>query len=163
MRSLLIPLIYLILPFVSPSPSPLIPHEHRTHIPSGWSPIRKPNSYALLPLRLALTQPNVHAIETLLLDVSHPHSSNYGNHWSPAQITAKFAPSNHTVDTVRAWLAGSGFAEDRVRVSTSRGWIHINVTVEEAERLLRTEYHVYQHHTGLEHVGESLHSFHTPP
>ncbi|PCH35493.1 subtilisin-like protein [Wolfiporia cocos MD-104 SS10] len=41
-----------------------------------------------------------------------------------------------------------------IRLSTSGGWLHANVTIEEAERLLGTEYYVYQHSDDedLEHI-----------
>lgn len=77
------------------------------------------------------------------MEVSHPQSPRYGNHWSPARVGHTFRPSGDAIDTVRAWLLTSGVGVDRVRVSNDGTWIHANVTVEEAEGLLHTEYYVY--------------------
>ena len=35
-----------------------------------------------------------------------------------------------------------------------QSWIKLNATVEEAEKLLNAEYHVYKHVSGKEHVGK---------
>jgi tripeptidyl-peptidase I len=134
--------------------SPTILHEKRDHIPSSWSRNRKHNPASVLPLRFGLHQPNIHAMEKYLTDVAHPDSPNYGNHWTAAQIAAKFAPSHETVQTVKNWLLESGFDSKRIRVTATKGWIEVNATVEEAERLLNAQYHVYRHSTGKEHVGE---------
>jgi tripeptidyl-peptidase-1 len=104
-------------------------------------------------LRFALTQPNIQDIEAHLYDVSHPDSPNYGNHWSPAQIAAKFAPTTETIETVRAWLIESGIESHRVKLSHTKGWLEVASTVQEAEYLLNAEYHIYNHDTGTKHVG----------
>jgi tripeptidyl-peptidase-1 len=105
-------------------------------------------------LRFALTQSNIQDLEALLYDVSHPDSPNYGNHWSPAQIAAKFAPSTESIETVHAWLIESGVEPHRVELSPTKGWLEVTSTVEEAENLLAAEYHIYNHEeTGKKHVG----------
>jgi tripeptidyl-peptidase-1 len=105
-------------------------------------------------MRVGLQQRNLHQLEDLLLSVSHPESPTYGQHWSPAQIVDMFAPSHETIAAVKDWLVDSGLAAERLRLSPSRGWIAVNVTVEEAEKLLHTEYHVYTHPSGAEQFGE---------
>jgi tripeptidyl-peptidase-1 len=131
-------------------------HEKRTHLPAGWSRVRKHDSAAILPLRFGLSQSNIHRIEEFLDDVSHPDSPNYGNHWTPSQIASTFAPSDESVDAVRGWLNSSGFAPDRLKVTPTKGWIEVNMTVEEAEQLLRAEYYVHAHNSGKEHIGTYL-------
>jgi tripeptidyl-peptidase-1 len=39
----------------------------------------------------------------------------------------------------------SGIAEERVKLSKSRTWIRLNLTVGEAENLLKTKYQVFEH------------------
>lgn len=138
----------------APSSSAPIVHESRSNVPAGWTAVRRADPGMILPFRIGLAQPNLDNIEAFLMDVSHPESPNYGKHWSPAKVAATFRPSNEAVDTVRTWLVDSGLSEDRVRLSTSGGWLHANVTIEEAERLLGTEYYVYQHSDDedLEHI-----------
>ena len=93
MRSLTIPL-FLIgllssLAIAEPLLSLLVPHEKRNHVPGGWSHSRKYHPRAVLPLRFALSQPNLHSIDEYINDVAHPDSPNYGNHWTAAQIAKK--------------------------------------------------------------------------
>lgn len=137
--------------------SPYVLHERRTHTPSGWKQSHKASPNTILPLRFGLTQSNIANIEDLLNDVAHPDSPNYGNHWTAAQIAQTFAPSKETIDTVREWLLWNGFDEKRVKVTKTKSWIEVNATVEEAEELLRTDYHVYAHDSGKEHIGTGFH------
>jgi len=158
MRSLLLLIISFTLGLAAnviadPIISPRKLHEKRTHIPAGWTRARKHEPSASIPLRFALTQSNIQDIETLLYDVSHPDSSNYGKHWSPGQIAAKFAPSTESFETVHAWLIENGVEPHRVKLSPTKGWLEVTSTVEEAESLLNAEYHVYDHETGTKHVG----------
>jgi tripeptidyl-peptidase I len=159
MRSLLLPLLSLSLigfAIAGPHLSPYILHEKRRHVPPGWSHSHRVSQLGVLPLRLGLTQSNIDSIEDYLLDVSAPDSPNYGKHWSPAKVAETFAPSRDTIDTVRNWLIDNGIARERLRLTPSRGWIEVNVTIEEAERLLLAEYNVYKHESGAEHVGASI-------
>ncbi|KAI0938760.1 hypothetical protein AcV5_000369 [Taiwanofungus camphoratus] len=124
--------------------SPRVVHESRS-APPGWNPIRRAEPSTVLPLRIGLAQSNLSNIETYLLDVSHPESPNYGKHWTPTQVAQTFRPSIESVDVVREWLIESGLEAPRIKLTASGGWLQANVTIEEAERLLGTEYHVYQY------------------
>ena len=108
----------------------------------------------MLPLSVALVQSNLENLEAYLLDVAHPESPNYSKHWTPAQVADKFRPSMESVDAVRTWLAEDGSIEtSRIQLSQNGAWILANVTVDEAENLLGTEYYVYEHSDhGREHV-----------
>ncbi|KAG4433305.1 hypothetical protein IFR05_011202 [Cadophora sp. M221] len=79
------------------------------------------------------------------MDVSHPESPNFGKHWSAKQVAEMFAPSDETVSSIHDWLAGSGITSDRTKQSQSLNWIHANLTVSEAEKLLNTKYYEYTH------------------
>lgn len=120
-------------------------HESRRSLPTGWTPVRRADPDLILPLRVGLAQPNLHLIEEYLLDVSHPESPNYGKHWSPAKVASTFRPSRESADAVHAWLVDAGIDAGRIRLSTTGGWVHANVSVLEAEDLLGTEYFVYSH------------------
>ena len=86
------------------------------------------------------------------MDIAQPESPNYGAHWTPAKVAQTFRPTAEAIDTVRAWLAQSGVAPERVRLSSGGGWISADVSVAEAEGLLGTEYFVYEHENGAEQV-----------
>lgn len=82
-----------------------------------------------------------------------PNPPTSKNNWSPEQVIATFAPSTETVDTVRNWLYEEGIDTSRVLI-LPKVWIQGNATVEEAERLLQTQYNVYSHVRGKRHVGK---------
>ncbi|GBE88831.1 Aorsin [Sparassis crispa] len=107
----------------STSISPRIVHESRASVPAGWRVLRRAEPSTILPLRIGLAQSNIDNIEAFLLDVSHPDSPNFGNHWSPQQVVDTFRPSAETVDTVRAWLLESGLEEKRVKLVKGGSWI----------------------------------------
>ena len=82
---------------------------------------------------------------------SHPESPNYAKHWTAEQVAAKFAPSEKSVDAVRGWLVASGISAERIAQSQNKGWLAFDATTSEAEELLHTEYHQYEH-TSYGHV-----------
>ncbi|KAL4071280.1 peptidase S8/S53 domain-containing protein [Scleroderma yunnanense] len=146
--------------FAEPNLSPYVVHEKRDAIPSGWSLARRHDASSTFPLRFALKQKNIENVGDFLLDVSDPDSPNYGKHWTAAEIARKFAPTSGTVDAVHAWLLESGIEAHRIALSPSKGWINVYVSVEEAERLMNTEYNVYKHASGIEHV--ACEAYHLP-
>ncbi|KAH7913799.1 peptidase S8/S53 domain-containing protein [Hygrophoropsis aurantiaca] len=129
-------------------------HEKRSQIPTGWVQARKYAPTSPLPLRIALKQSTgMDEMATYLHDVSHPDSPNYGQHWTAEQVVERFAPGNDTIDAVRNWLVDSGIAPERVQLSPGKGWIRVlNATVAEAEDLLRAEYYVYTHESGIKNI-----------
>jgi tripeptidyl-peptidase-1 len=128
-------------------------HESRGRLPINWRRSAELHRSTLLPLRIALTQTNLDQADEFLMDVSHPESPNFGNHWTAKQVAEAFAPTDETVTSVLNWLAETGISPDRVRQSQGLNWLHAEVTVEEAEHLLKTKYHTYIHtKTGQAHV-----------
>ena len=135
---------------------PFVVHEKRTSIPAGWSFTRRPHASLSLPLRFALKQKDIENVGDFLLDVSDPGSLNYGKHWTASDITRIFAPSSRAIDAVRTWLLESGVEAHRISLSASKGWVNVQASVEEAERLMNTQYNVYKHVSGAEHIGEPV-------
>jgi tripeptidyl-peptidase-1 len=133
-------------------------HERRTVEPIGWAKSHRADADHIIPLRIGMKQQNLHMLEDLLMDVAHPDSPAYGQHWTPEKVLDFFAPSESTVDSIRTWLGASGIAEDKLRLSLNKGWIELNVTVASAERLLDTEYHIYEHMSGAKRIGTRLRS-----
>lgn len=56
-----------------------------------------------------------------------------------------FASSEATIDSVKSWLTDFGIAEERITLSLSRNWLRMNLTISEAQSLLKTEYREYEH------------------
>lgn len=125
--------------------SPHIVHETRAVEPVDWLKEGRLEANAVLPMRFGLSQQNLHRLEELLMEISHPDSPQYGQHWRPEKVVETFAPTDETISAVKEWLTDFGIAPNRIRVSPSRGWIEVNATANEVEDLLDTEYHVYRH------------------
>lgn len=128
-----------------------VPHSHvvheRRHVPHPHINKRM-DSTAVLPMRVGLKQNDaaLEAAEEWLMDVSHPSSPKYGQHWTQDEVIAAFSPPEETVETVASWLIQSGISRDRITHSQNKAWLAFDATVEEAERLLHTEYF----HDGIE-------------
>jgi tripeptidyl-peptidase-1 len=72
-----------------------------------------------------------------------------------------FAPANESVDAVRGWLISEGVPAARISQSTNRQWIQFDASVAEAERILATSYHVYEHDdSGIRNI--ACHEYHVP-
>ena len=137
-----------------PIPVRRVIHETRRSLPSGWTPVRRAEPDVILPLSVGLAQSNLENLEGYLMDVAHPDSPNYSKHWTPKEVANVFRPSAESYDAVRQWLVGDGVIDTgRIALSKSGNWVMANVTVAEAERLLGTEYFVYEHaEDGREHI-----------
>jgi tripeptidyl-peptidase-1 len=110
-----------------------------------WVKRDKLESSVVLPMRIGLTQRNLHRADEYLLDVSDPQSPNYGRHWSVDKIAQTFAPSQNSVKAVQKWLVDAGIDADHHAMLGGRSWIQFNASVGEVERLLAAEYFVYEH------------------
>ena len=104
-------------------------------------------------MRIALKQSNLDKAEEYLMEVSHPKSPKYGQHWSAKKVAETFAPSEESFDAVTVWLKSSGIAPERISKTQSMGWLTFDATVAEAENLLKTEFFLHKHITGKPHVG----------
>ncbi|KAK5113429.1 hypothetical protein LTR85_010857 [Meristemomyces frigidus] len=93
------------------------------------------------------------------MDVSHPHSATYGRHWTADEVARAFAPSDETVNKVSQWLTSSGIAVERILHAP--GSLTVSVTVDEAERLLKTEYHGFEH-ASTGHKQAACDQYHIP-
>jgi tripeptidyl-peptidase-1 len=128
-------------------------HERRTAAPMGWVKSHKADADDIIPLRIGMKQQNLHMLEDLLMDVAHPSSPKYGKHWTPEQVVDFFAPIESALYSIRTWLNTSGITEDKHRLSLNKAWIELNVSVALVELLLDTEYHIYEHPSGVKQIG----------
>ncbi|KAI1455382.1 Pro-kumamolisin, activation domain-containing protein [Annulohypoxylon moriforme] len=120
-------------------------HEKRDASLSAWTKRDVVHPSAVLPMRIGLKQSNLHRGHDLLMDVSRPDSPNYGQYYTAEQVDELFAPAAETVELVREWLEDVGISKDRVSQSVNKGWLQFDASTEEAEGLLKTKYHIYQH------------------
>ncbi|KAF8889617.1 peptidase S8/S53 domain-containing protein [Infundibulicybe gibba] len=135
-------------------------HEKRAPN-AAWKRARRMEAHVNVPLRIGLKQSGLDDLPAILMSVSDPDSPTYGHHWEPERVNEAFAPSQGTKDAVRGWLASSGFQGDRVKLSKNQAWIEVDgISIGDVERLLNTEYHVYEHENGDEHI--ACHSYYLP-
>lgn len=135
------------------TPHDYIVHERRDALPTSWSEERRLDRSATLPMRIGLTQSNLDRGHDLLMEVSHPESSRYGQYYTAEEIHDLFAPAQDAVDSVRDWLEGMGIAGHRISQSANKQWLQFDADAEEVENLLKTEYYIYEHQdSGKNHV-----------
>lgn len=145
-----------------PRSSPHVVHEEVPPYQGTWSKSHRLHKEATLPVRIGLTQQNLHRAEDFINDVAHPDSPNYGKHWSAHEVVEMFKPKRESVDAVMEWLEMEGIHPNRIKMSISKTWLTFDATVREVEHMLRTEYHVYKHATskGARHV--ACEKYHIP-
>lgn len=102
---------------------------------------RRVDPDSILPVRIALKQSNLETGYDRLMEVSHPESPRYGQHFSAEEVADMFAPAKESVDAVKAWLLGSGIAEEDVVHYHNKGWLAIDMPASHAEELFGAEYH----------------------
>ncbi|KAJ5223919.1 hypothetical protein N7468_008461 [Penicillium chermesinum] len=136
-------------------------HERREYIPNSWVEGKRLDGSTSLPVRIGLTQSNLDKGHDLLMAVSDPTSDRYGKHLSQAEVHDMFAPSQQSVDEVRAWLESAGIAAHRISQSVNKQWIQFDADAKELEDLLRTEYYIYSHaDSGKSHI--ATREYHVP-
>jgi subtilase family serine protease len=100
-------------------------------------------------------------VNTNLSGRSHPESSKYGQYWTQDEIHDLFAPAEETIQAVREWLQMFGIDDSRIVHSDNKGWLAFDATVEEAEKLLLTEYYEHEHrHSSNVRVGCDAYGVH---
>lgn len=68
-----------------------IEHETRENVSYAWTKRDDPaflDKRAIIPLRINLSQKNLHGAEDKLMEVSDPDSPNYGQHLEPPEVAA---------------------------------------------------------------------------
>jgi len=130
-------------------------HERRLPTTQVWK--RLPSSISpdsVFTLAIALTQENLESAERELLSVSDPSSPFFGHYWSPARVKAHFSATDENSAQIANWLEDSGIHRRRLEGLGSGDWILFNITVREAERLLKTKYRLFARHDGQDtHLG----------
>jgi tripeptidyl-peptidase-1 len=70
-------------------------------------------------------------------------SPNYGKYYTTEQINEIFAPAKASVDSVIDWLTTHNI--NGISLSANKQWLQFDAPVEVAEKLFKTDYHVYEH------------------
>ena len=128
-----------------PTPASHIVHEEKDASQGTWVKRDRLSPRTILPVRIGLAQNNLDKAHEYLMDVSHPHSPNYGKHWTSEQVIKAFKPSEDSVETVHKWLLDSGLENNTITHTDNKGWFAFHATAEQLERLLHTEFHEFEH------------------
>ncbi|KAF4963087.1 hypothetical protein F66182_18143, partial [Fusarium sp. NRRL 66182] len=129
----------------APSPARHVLHEKRDRPATDWVKGTRIEGSAILPIRIGLTQSNLHNGPEVLKAVSDPRSDRYGQYLSLEEVHDLFAPAEHHVESIKEWLHHSGIDKSRIVHSDNKGWLAFDATTEEAERLFQTEYFEHEH------------------
>ncbi|KAK9781494.1 putative Peptidase S8/S53 domain-containing protein [Seiridium cardinale] len=103
------------------------------------------DSNAIVPVKIGLTQSNLHTGYDRLMDVAHPTSPNFGKYLTQEEVVELFAPKTESVSAVKNWLVSAGIRASRIKHYQNKGWLSIDMPVREAEALFRTQYHEVEH------------------
>ncbi|TVY58586.1 Tripeptidyl-peptidase SED2 [Lachnellula cervina] len=118
-----------------------------THnVPRKWKNLGRAAGNHKLHLQIGLKQEKFDELDLHLYEVSDPNHSRYGNHLSFEDVNELVKPAEETLDLVHEWLLTNGVRE--LAYSPAKDWINIYIDVESAEKLLDTEYSVFQHEDG---------------
>lgn len=135
-----------------------------THpVPRKWTPVSRAPGQHMLHMQIGLQQEKFDELERHLYEGKHKHllfkgrkltyttvsdpaHARYGHHLSVEQVHDLVRPSEDDLDLVHEWLIANGV--DRFDYSPAKDWVNIYISVEDAERLLDTEYSVFQHEDG---------------
>eukprot|EP00698_Gefionella_okellyi_P021022 TRINITY_DN6700_c0_g1_i1.p1 TRINITY_DN6700_c0_g1~~TRINITY_DN6700_c0_g1_i1.p1 ORF type:complete len:615 (-),score=127.44 TRINITY_DN6700_c0_g1_i1:91-1935(-) len=130
----------------------------RDGAPRGWERLSEASGTLEMQLTFAVKQQNVDKLEAVLLDISDPASSNYGEWRTRDQIMAIIEPKQEHKMLVEKWISmfpDSQFIDlgDAYRVAT---------TVETVELMFQTKIFMYEHSTTQMQVARHFGSFSMP-
>jgi tripeptidyl-peptidase-1 len=118
-----------------------------THIvPRSWQKVDRAPASQTIDLQIGVRQGNFEELEKRLYEISDPDHLSYGQHLSKDKVEELVRPTKKTLDLVHEWLEDNGIAPSAY--SAAKDWITISVSISAAERLLNTDYHVFEHESG---------------
>lgn len=142
--------------------------------PEGWK-LHAPNAPAnhTFNMRIGLKQDRFDDLVTALYEVSDPFhircvfpsrqstrlctvgpmtSCRHGQHLSKEVVEALVAPHPDTIGLVDSWLSSYGIDPSGAQRQNGGSWITVDVSVEQASRMLNATYGMYRHERTLDYV-----------
>ncbi|KAI1145207.1 tripeptidyl-peptidase 1 precursor [Nemania diffusa] len=116
------------------------------NVPRGWKKGARAPADHVMHLQIGLKQSNFAELEKQLYEVSDPAHSKYGQHLSVDEVEELVKPTQETSDLVHEWLGDNGIVPSSY--SAAKDWINVAIPVSDIERLLDTEYHIFEHTDG---------------
>ncbi|KAK3114889.1 Tripeptidyl-peptidase sed2, partial [Teratosphaeriaceae sp. CCFEE 6253] len=115
--------------------------ESLRSVPDGWKQIGRPAASTHMHLRIAMAHPNEALFEQTLYEISDPTHARYGQHMKRDELKDMLRPAAKATDAVLAWLSEAGLDEKHIKADGE--WINIVTTLQRAESLLDTQFHIY--------------------
>ncbi|KAI3330031.1 tripeptidyl-peptidase 1 precursor [Ustulina deusta] len=116
------------------------------NVPRGWAKVARAPADHVMNLQIGLKQNNFAELEKQLYQVSDPAHPKYGQHLSADEVEELVKPSKETSDLVHEWLGDNGIVPSSY--SAAKDWITVTLPVSAVEKLLDTEYHIFEHKDG---------------
>ena len=82
------------------------------------------------------------------LTVSTPSHPRYGQHLTNEEVDELVKPADNTLSLVHDWLFDSGIDRAQLSYNRAKDFIKVSLPVSDIERLLDTEYSIYEHLDG---------------
>ncbi|KAF8903511.1 peptidase S8/S53 domain-containing protein [Gymnopilus junonius] len=125
--------------------------------PRGWQMKGPAPSNHIFELRIGLKQDGMDKLIENLMEISDPHmQGTYAQHLTKEETDAFLAPHADSTAVVEEWLFFHGIDTSSAQRSDAGDWIKLQVSVDQAERMLGTKYDVYQHGPSGEQVVRTL-------
>lgn len=112
-------------------------------VPRGWRQLNRAPSDHKMEMRIGLTQGDFTSLEKHLLEASTPGHAKFGQHLSADEVHNFVKPSDEASQAVHDWLFEHGILAEDISYTPAKDWIKIEMSVEDAEKLLDTTYHTY--------------------
>ncbi|KAJ7432130.1 family S53 protease [Mycena galericulata] len=119
--------------------------------PQGFVSVGETPGSRPLNLWLALTSKDAPGLESAIVDVSTPSSSNYGKHLTQDEVNAFLGPSPEGLAAVSDWLSANNISG--ASAAPAGDWLSISVPVSMANTLFSAKYETFRHlETGTEYA-----------
>lgn len=112
--------------------------------PLGWTRGQRAEAHERLKLHLSLTAPRTAEFEQHALYLSTPDHPLYGKHLGWDDLAQWMAPADHVLSFTLEWIHSANI--DDVQVKASQ--ITLNASIEQAEKLLDTQFYHYTSQSG---------------
>ncbi|TID21601.1 H(+)/Cl(-) exchange transporter 5 [Venturia nashicola] len=116
-------------------------------VPSDWTRIGPAPLDHKLDLTIGLEQSQFDELVNNLYQVSDPGHARYGQYLTAEQVNDLVKPTEESSKLVHDWLADNGLSRG-LTYSPAGDWIHCQVSVRDAQRLLGTSYSTFRHEDG---------------
>ena len=117
--------------------------ESLSEVPAPWA-LRDKEQVDVdqaFKLRIHLKNTNTASFQQKVMDMSTPSHPSYGQHMSRLEVNDMLAPPKESFDLVLEWLDAQGLSQHS---TIENDWIILDGTIGNAEKLLQTEYQVFE-------------------